>query len=164
MEIKLGTATGRLAGPQAKWILIAVFILVNILLIGVIGIFGAIKWKSIYLQFAGVPGDGLVVDFRSSGGVRPSSAAVIQFNVDGQTYTFDGTYFRPQPNERGDHLDVVYDPNDPTIAMVNTYQERWETLVKIGGGICPSLLLTNLILLFILITRKFSTGKSEIAT
>ena len=51
---------------------------------------------------------------------------VIEFQVNGQTYTFEGdnaTY--PPTYEVGEEVRVIYDPADPSNALINKASERW---------------------------------------
>lgn len=160
MEIKTGT-TGLLAGPNAVWKLIAVFILVNVVLIGTLGLIGAFGWKSAYLKFVGVPADGVIVDFKFSIGTE-AGAAVVEYDVDGQIYTIDGPYYDLQPNVKGDHIEVIYAPSDPNIAQVGVNPIGPDELITTGGAIFLALCSTDILLLFLIGTRIFLGPKNKV--
>jgi hypothetical protein len=51
---------------------------------------------------------------------------VIEFQVNGQTYSFDGdTASDPPAYEVGEEVSVLYDPADPDTAQINKWSERW---------------------------------------
>jgi hypothetical protein len=51
---------------------------------------------------------------------------VVQFQVNGQTYTFDGgNASDPPAYEVGESVSVIYDPADPNTAQINKWTERW---------------------------------------
>ena len=51
---------------------------------------------------------------------------VIEFNVNGQAYSFEGdTASYPPAYDLGEEVDVLYDPADPDTAQINKWSERW---------------------------------------
>ena len=52
---------------------------------------------------------------------------IVEFDVDGKTYTVKSysTYYVPGDYNLGDPIQVIYDPNDPEIAQVDIFSERW---------------------------------------
>lgn len=51
---------------------------------------------------------------------------VIEFQVNGQTYSFDGdTASYPPEYEVGEEVRVLYNPADPNNAQINKFSERW---------------------------------------
>ena len=155
MEIKPNISTGQLTGTLSIWKLIAAFVFVNIMLIGTVALFAALDWKPVYLKFVGVSADGVIMDFKSSGGMEPGFAPVVEFNVEGQTYSVVGTYTDPQTSVVGDHIEVIYDPGNPNTALVNDFPGRLDTLMMVGGAVIPAFLLTDLILIFLIVIRIF---------
>jgi len=81
------------------------------------------------LQTQGVRTTGAVIEMEESssgeGGCCVYSP-VVQFEVNGQSYTFDGGNASDPPAYRvGQEVDVLYDPLDPGTAQIDSYFERW---------------------------------------
>lgn len=73
---------------------------------------------------------------------------VVQFQVNGQTYTFDGGNASDPPAYRvGETVSVIYDPNDPNTAQINKWSERWLFPIII----IPAMIFTSLITTFFLV-------------
>ena len=76
---------------------------------------------------------------------------VIEFEANGQTYSFEGdTASYPPAYEVGEEVNVIYHPNDPDTAQINKWTERWLFPLII----IPAMILTALIVNFFLI-RSF---------
>jgi len=76
---------------------------------------------------------------------------VIEFEVDGQTYSFEGDNASyPPAYDVGEEIKVIYHPNDPITAQINKFTERWLFPLII----IPAMLFTALIVNFFLI-RSF---------
>ena len=91
---------------------------------GVYALFTAYK-----LETSGSTTTGTVIEMEESstseGGCCVYSP-VIEFQVNGQTYTFDGGNASNPPAYRvGETVPVIYDPNDPDTAQINKWSERW---------------------------------------
>ena len=69
---------------------------------------------------------------------------VVEFEVNGQAYSFDGdTASYPPEYEVGERVEVLYDPNDPNTAQINKYSERWlMPILLIPSMLCGSIILT----------------------
>jgi hypothetical protein len=51
---------------------------------------------------------------------------VVEFQVDGQTYSFEDDTASSSPNyEIGSEVRILYDPADPNTAQINTFSSRW---------------------------------------
>ena len=51
---------------------------------------------------------------------------VIEFALNGQTYSFEGdTASDPPAYEVGEEVSILYDPADPDTAQINKWSERW---------------------------------------
>jgi hypothetical protein len=73
---------------------------------------------------------------------------VIEFDVNGQTYSFEGDNASyPAAYDVGEEVSVLYLPSDPDTAQINKWTERWIFPIII----IPAMLLTALILNFFLI-------------
>jgi hypothetical protein len=73
---------------------------------------------------------------------------VIEFQVNGQTYTFDGgNASNPPAYQVGETVPVIYDPTDPDTAQINKWSERWLFPLII----IPAMILGALITTFFLV-------------
>ena len=73
---------------------------------------------------------------------------VIEFDGNGQTYSFEGDNASyPPAYEVGEEVSVLYDPADPDTAQINKWSERWLFPLII----IPAMIITALILNFFLI-------------
>ena len=88
--------------------------------------------KSISLAGNGVTTTGTVtsVEEFTSGRAnfpRTSYKLTVSFEVDGATYSVtSNAYYQPIGKSWvGETMPVIYDPEDPTVALIDTFQERW---------------------------------------
>jgi hypothetical protein len=73
---------------------------------------------------------------------------VIEFDMNGQTYSFEGdTASDPPAYEVGEQVSILYDPADPDTAQINKWSERW--LVPLI--LIPAMILAALIVNFFMI-------------
>lgn len=73
---------------------------------------------------------------------------VIEFDANGQTYSFEGDNASYPPDYAvGEEVSVLYHPGNPNTAQINKWTERWLFPIII----IPAMLLTALILNFFLI-------------
>lgn len=76
---------------------------------------------------------------------------VIEFDANGQTYSFEGdTASYPPAYDVGEEVKVIYHPNNPNTAQINKWTERWLFPLII----IPAMILTALLVNFFLI-RSF---------
>jgi hypothetical protein len=69
---------------------------------------------------------------------------VIEFNVNGQAYTFEGgTASYPPEYVVGEQVQVLYDPADPNTAQLNKWTERWLFPIIIIPAMLFAALLVN---------------------
>lgn len=81
---------------------------------------------------------------------------VVQFEANGQTYTFEGSTASDPPQYKvGEVVNVRYDPADPNTAQIDSIFERWAFPVCI----IPSMTLAALVL-NISMLRAFRRGES----
>jgi hypothetical protein len=67
---------------------------------------------------------------------------VVEFQVNGQTYSFENDTASSSPDyEIGSEVRILYDPADPNIAQINTFSSRWLFPIII----IPAMLLAALI-------------------
>lgn len=86
-----------------------------------------------YLQLNGETATGVIADLEKESSGRPGDNVVyrlvVEYQVDGTTYTVKSyaAYGALATYEVGDSIDVIYNPNDPEIAQVDIFMERWLT-------------------------------------
>lgn len=69
---------------------------------------------------------------------------VIEFDVNGESYSFEGdTASDPPAYKVGEVVDVRYDPRDPNTAQIDSYFERWAFPVCIIPAMIFASLLVN---------------------
>ena len=69
---------------------------------------------------------------------------VIEFEVDGRTYSFEGgTASNPPAYHLNEEVTVLYDPADPNTAQIDKFLERWlMPILLIPSMICTSIIVT----------------------
>lgn len=116
---------------------------------------GYISWK---LQNEGITTTGTVIrleESSSEGGCCVYSP-VVEFNANGQTYSFEGgNASDPPAYEVGELVDVIYTPSDPSTAQINKWTERWLFPIII----IPAMIFAALMLNFFMI-RTWMRGES----
>ncbi len=131
------------------WIVFANLFLGGFCLWGVYA--GYVSWK---LEQNGEATTGIVTQLEEgsdSDGDCCVYSPVVEFEANGQRYSFDGdTASYPPAYEVGEQVSVLYDPADPNTAQINKWTERWLMPVIL----VPAMLLTALIVNFVLI-RSF---------
>jgi hypothetical protein len=83
-----------------------------------------------HLRSNGVLTTGTIIDLEEVPGVRPDSSAtyrlIVAYEVDGTTYAVKSLKPYPVPEyNRGDSIQVIYDPDNPEISQVDIFYERW---------------------------------------
>lgn len=91
------------------------------------GVYAAyISWQ---LENEGETTTGMVVQLEESESAEGGCCVyspVIEFNVNGQTYSFEGdSASNPPAYEVGEEVSVLYHPKDPDTAQINKWTERW---------------------------------------
>jgi hypothetical protein len=128
-------AAQKRAGRIGTCVAIVVTALACLCLLAVWGLFvsndlGILK-TSWHLQNNGEVTSGTIVDYEMHDGVKPGDAPtrnlIVEYTVDGETYTVKtySAYAASSEQERGDSIDVIYDPADPATAQVDIFSERW---------------------------------------
>ena len=112
---------------------------------------GYISWK---LDNEGETTTGRVVrleESNSSEGGCCVYSPVVEFDVNGQTYSFESDNASDPPAyDVGEAVNVIYHPSDPNTAQINKWSERWLFPIII----IPAMIITALILNFFMI-RSF---------
>jgi hypothetical protein len=121
------------------------------------GVYAA--YTSWTLQNEGMTTTGTVVrleESNSSEGGCCVYSPVVEFDVDGQTYTFEGGNASDPPAYKVDEVvNVIYDPSDPSTAQIDSFFERWIFPIII----IPAMIFTAAILNFLMI-RAWMRGES----
>jgi hypothetical protein len=88
--------------------------------------------KSISLTGNGVRTTGTVTsveEFTSASASFPSTSykLIVSFDVDGETYSvISNAYYQPTGKSWvGETMPIIYDPENPKTALIDTFQERW---------------------------------------
>ncbi len=87
---------------------------------------------SISLARNGVTATGTVTDVEEFTGGKASSPSTsykltVSFDVDGKTYSIkSNAYYQPMGKTWiGETMPIIYNPDDPHLALIDTFQERW---------------------------------------
>lgn len=97
------------------------------------------------LETTGVVTEGTVIGLDESNSDGSTAYdPIVEFSVDGQTYTFEsGNASSPPAYDVGERVEVLYDPNDPNTAQINKISERWlMPVILIPSMLCGSVILT----------------------
>lgn len=135
------------------WILFGNLFLAAFCLWGVYA--GYTSWR---LQNEGVITTGTVIQMEESNSSEGGCCVyspVVEFTINGQTYSFDGGNASDPPAYRvGEVVEVIYDPSDPGTAQINKWTERWLFPILI----IPAMIFTAAILNFFMI-RAWRRGE-----
>jgi hypothetical protein len=84
---------------------------------------------------------------------------VVEFQVDGVTYSFENDTASSSPDyEIGSEVRILYDPADPNTAQINTFSARWLFPIII----IPAMIFGSLILTFFMI-RAWRRGEDVLS-
>ena len=140
----VGTGVNRL--QIGCWIIFGNLFLAGFCLWGVYA-----AYTSWILQNKGIMTTGNVVrleESNSSEGGCCVYSPVVEFNANGQTYSFEGDNASDPPAyDVGEVVNVIYDPSDPDAAQINKWSERWLFPIVI----IPAMIFTAAILNFFMI-------------
>ena len=140
----VGTGVNRL--QIGCWIIFGNLFLAGFCLWGVYA-----AYTSWILQNKGIMTTGNVVrleESNSSEGGCCVYSPVVEFNANGQIYSFEGdTASDPPAYDVGEMVNVIYDPSDPDTAQINKWSERWLFPIII----IPAMIFTAAILNFFMI-------------
>jgi hypothetical protein len=84
-------------------------------------------YVAVQLESKGIVNEGIVVDMDASTTDGSTTyAPIIEFQANGQTYSFKGGISSNPPQYSvGDQVNVLYDPDNPETAQINKGSERW---------------------------------------
>jgi hypothetical protein len=81
---------------------------------------------------------------------------IVEFQVDGKTYSFDGnTASDPPEYDVNENVPVLYDPSDPSTAQINKFSDRWLMPIIL----IPSMVFTSILVTFFMI-RAWHRGET----
>ena len=133
------------------------FLLANLLFTGFClwGVY--MVYVAVQLESKGVVTEGIVVEMDASTTDGSTTyAPIIEFQVNGQTYSFKGGISSNPPQYSvGDQVNVLYDPGNPETAQINKTSERWLTPLLL----IPAMIFGAIIVNFFLI-RAWRRGDS----
>ena len=88
--------------------------------------------QSVSLSGNGMTTTGTVTDVEEFTGGKASFPSTsykltVSFDVDGKTYSIkSNAYYQPMGKSWiGETMPIIYDLDDPSIALIDTFQERW---------------------------------------
>jgi hypothetical protein len=117
-----------------------------------------ISWR---LQSSGEITTGTVIrleESRTSEGYCCVYSPVVEFQVGGQTYSFENDTASSSPEYQvGSEVQIRYDPADPNTAQINTFSARWLFPIII----IPAMIFGSLVLSFFMI-RAWRRGEDVI--
>jgi len=83
---------------------------------------------------------------------------IVEFQADGNTYSFDGnTASDPPQYQVNEEVPVLYNPSDPNTAQIDKFSDRWLMPIIL----IPAMILASIILTFFMI-RAWRQGSSII--
>jgi hypothetical protein len=157
-EDKAVDAVGKVGNAANRVYIGCITIIANLFFVGFClwGVYAAYTgWQ---LQTKGETTTGTVIQFEvQSDGSSPccTSVPVIQFRVEGRTFSFKGGTASDSPAyDVGDVVKVRYNPADPNTAQIDNLFERWLLPVIL----IPAMILAALILNFFMI-RAWRRGE-----
>ena len=108
-------------------------------------------FKAYNLENSGSTTTGTVIEMEESSSTEGGCCVyspVVEFQANGQTYTFESDNASDPPAYQvGETVPVIYDPNDPNTAQINKWSERWLFPIII----IPAMILGALITTFFLV-------------
>lgn len=113
------------------------------------GVYAAyISWQ---LENEGQTTTGTVVrleESSSSEGGCCVYSPVIEFEANGQTYSFEGdNASNPPAYDVGEEVNVIYHPTDPDTAQINKWTERWLFPIIIIPAMTITAILVNIVMI-----------------
>ena len=118
---------------------------VNLLLAGFFlwGVYAA--FTAYRLETNGAVTEGIVIEMdESTTDGSTTYSPIVEYQVDGQTYTFDGGISSNPPQYHvSERVSVRYDKTDPSTAQIDKWSERWLMPVILIPAMCFTALLVN---------------------
>jgi hypothetical protein len=81
---------------------------------------------------------------------------IVEFQADGNTYSFDGNTASDPPQYKvNEEVPVLYDPSDPNTAQINKFSDRWLMPIIL----IPAMIFASIIVTFFMI-RAWRRGET----
>ena len=127
-----------------------VLLLSNLLFLGFFGWGVYAAFTAYRLETNGAITEGVVTEMDASTSDGSTSySPVVEFQVNGQTYSFDGNVSSNTPQYHvGQSVTVRYDKDDPSNAQIDKWTERWLMPVILIPSMCGSALIVNFVMFF----------------
>jgi len=122
-----------------------IMLMINLLFLGFFG-WGVYAAVTAYrLETNGAVTEGVVIGMdESTTDGNTTYSPVIEFQVDGQSYTFENNISSNPPQYKlGERVAVRYDKSDPSTAQIDKWTERWLMPVILIPVMCFAGLLVN---------------------
>ena len=125
-----------------------ILLLTNLMFLGFFGWGVYAAYTAYRLETNGAVTEGIVIQMDASTTDGSTTySPIIEFQANGQTYSFDGNVSSNPPQYQvGDKVNVRYDKNDPSIAQIDKWSERWLMPVILIPTMCIAGLIVNIVL------------------
>lgn len=127
-----------------------VLLLSNLMFLGFFG-WGVYAASTAYrLETNGAITEGIVTEMdESTSDGSTSYSPIVEFQANGQTYSFDGNVSSYPPQYHvGQSVKVRYDKDDPSNAQIDKWTERWLMPVILIPSMCFAAIIVNGVILF----------------
>jgi hypothetical protein len=118
---------------------------------------GYAAYISTKLAQVGITTTGTVVglDWSSDSDGGSTASPIVEYTVNGKTYSFEGdNSSNPPVYEKGQKVEIIYDPQDPETAQINSFYERWMMPAILIPAMLGAAIVTNLGLIFAMTIGK----------
>ncbi len=125
-----------------------ILLLTNLMFLGFFGWGVYAAYTAYRLETNGAVTEGSVIQMDASTTDGSTTySPIIEFQANGQTISFDGNVSSNPPQYQvGDKVNVRYDKNDPSIAQIDKWSERWLMPVILIPTMCIAGLIVNIVL------------------
>lgn len=125
-----------------------ILLLTNLMFLGFFGWGVYAAYTAYRLETNGAVTEGIVIQMDASTTDGSTTySPIIEFQANGQTYSFDGNVSSNPPQYQvGDKVNVRYDKDDPSTAQIDKWSERWLMPVILIPTMCIAGLIVNIVL------------------
>ena len=125
-----------------------ILLLTNLMFLGFFGWGVYAAYTAYRLETNGAVTEGIVIQMDASTTDGSTTySPIIEFQANGQTISFDGNVSSNPPQYQvGDKVNVRYDKDDPSIAQIDKWGERWLMPVILIPTMCIAGLIVNIVL------------------
>lgn len=127
-----------------------ILLLTNLMFLGFFGWGVYAAYTAYRLETNGAVTEGSVIQMDASTTDGSTTySPIIEFQANGQSYSFDGNVSSNPPQYQvGDKVNVRYDKDDPSTAQIDKWSERWLMPVILIPTMCIAGLIVNIVLFF----------------